>query len=55
MTRQAQNSINLYKGQDPSKIQQLLQIQGKSVVNELMSYFNARDIAELAIKLSINK
>lgn len=53
MTKQALNSIELYKGANPSSIKQLLRIQSKSVVNELMEHFNASDISELAIKLSI--
>ncbi len=54
MTKQALNSINLYKGQDPSKIKQLLRIQNRSVVNELMEHYSASDIDELAVKLSMN-
>ena len=54
MTSQALNSINLYKGQDSSKIKQLLRIQNSSVVNELMEHCNASDIDELAVKLSMN-
>jgi hypothetical protein len=52
MTQQAINSINLYKGNDPMKIQMLLRIQSTSVVNELMEHFGASSISELAIKLS---
>lgn len=53
MTSQAQNSINLYRGNNPSKIKMLLQIQNTSVVNELKAHFNASDLDELAIKLSL--
>lgn len=54
MTSQALNSINLYKGQDPSKIKQLLRIQNSSVVNELMEHYSASDIDELAVKLCMD-
>lgn len=53
MTQQALNSINLYRGGNPATIEQLLQWQGSSVVNELKKHFGAASISELAIKLSI--
>ena len=53
MTQQAINSINLYRGGNPATIEQLLQWQGSSVVNELKEHFGASNISELAIKLSI--
>lgn len=53
MTKQAQNSLALYKGQNPSTIRQALSIQNSSIVNELKEYFNAKDLDELSIKLSI--
>lgn len=53
MTQQAKNSLNLYKGGNPETIKQLLRIQKSSVVNELKEHFNARDLNELAIKLSL--
>lgn len=53
MTQQAQNSIALYKGGNPSTIEQLLRIQKNSVVQELKEHFNAPTIEELALKLSI--
>ena len=53
MTKQAQNSLNLYRGQNPATIKQALRIQMSSVVEELKEYFNAKDIDELAVKLSI--
>lgn len=52
MTQQAQNSINLYRGGNPSTIQQLLRIQKQSVVDELMQHFGASSISDLALKLS---
>jgi hypothetical protein len=52
MTQQAINSINLYKGNDPMKIQMLLRIQSTSVVNELMEHFGASSISDLAMKLA---
>lgn len=53
MTSQAQNSIDLYAGENPETIKQALKIQKKSVVSELMEHFNTKSINELAIKLSI--
>ncbi len=53
MTKQAQNSLNLYRGQNPATIKQALRIQRSSVVEELKEHFNAKDIDELAVKLSI--
>ena len=53
MTKQAQNSIDLYAENDPATIKQALKIQKKSIVSELMEHFNAKDINELALKLSI--
>lgn len=52
MTQQALNSIDLYRGNNPSTIKQCLGIQQSSVVNELKEHFHASDINELAIKLS---
>lgn len=54
MTQQAINSINLYRGNDPMKIEMLLRIQRSSVVDELKAHFGASSISELAIKLSIS-
>lgn len=54
MTAQAQNSIKLYKGGNPSTIEQLLRIQKNSVVQELKEHFHASTIEELAVKLSIS-
>lgn len=53
MTQQAKNSIELYRGNDPEKIKMLLRIQDSSVVNELKEHFNADNIDDLAIKLSM--
>ena len=53
MTSQALNSIELYKGNNPATIKMALKFQKSSVVNELMEHFNAPDIDELAIKLSM--
>lgn len=53
MTQQAKNSLDLYRGGNPETIKQLLKIQKSSVVNELKEHFNARDLNELAIKLSL--
>ena len=54
MTPQAQNSLSLYKGGNPTTIEQLLKMQKTSVVNELKEHFKASNLKELAIKLSIN-
>lgn len=52
MTTQARNSLKLYRGGDPEKIIQLLKIQGKSVVDELMKHCNASSLSDLADRLS---
>ncbi len=54
MTKQALNSIELYKGNNPATIKMALKMQRSSVVNELMEHFGTKDIDELAIKLSIH-
>lgn len=48
----AQNSIDLYAGNNPATIKQALKMQKKSIVSELMEHFDAKNIDELAIKLS---
>lgn len=53
MTKQAQNSLDLYKGQNPSTIKRALQIQRSSVVEELKTHFGVSDIDSLATRLSI--
>ena len=53
MTQQAKNSINLYHGGNPTTIAKLLECQKQSVVDELKEHFNATDINDLALKLSI--
>ncbi len=53
MTQQAINSIALYRGGNPATIQQLLQFQKSSVVNELKEHFGVTSISELAVKLSM--
>lgn len=53
MTTQALNSLNLYKGGNPSTIEQLLKMQSTSVVKELKEHFNVDNNHDLAIKLSI--
>lgn len=53
MTKQALNSIELYKGNNPGTIEQLLKIQKSSVVNELKEHFKVDSIGELALRLSI--
>ena len=53
MSPQAENSLNLYRGGNLSTILQLLKMQKSSVVEELKQHFNAKDLNELSIKLSI--
>ena len=53
MTKQAQNSINLFAGENPETIKKALKMQKKSIVSELIEHFNAKDINDLALKLSI--
>ena len=52
MSEQARNSIRLYQGQDARTIRQLLNFQLCRVVNELMAYYKANDLDDLALKLS---
>lgn len=54
MSKQAENSLNLYKGGNPATIQQLLMIQKPSVVNELKEHFKVTSLSELALRLSLN-
>lgn len=54
MTKQAKNSLDLYRNGDPSTIKQLLSRQSKSVKDELMQYFNC-SLEELPMRLSIGK
>jgi len=54
MTSQALNSIELYRGNDPRTIERALSIQRKSVVDELMKHYNASNLSELAVRLSIS-
>lgn len=51
MTRQAENCIDLLSGQDPEKIMQALRMLRSEVVQELMDYYEANDLTELADKL----
>lgn len=53
MSQQALNSIELYKGNNPSTIEKALSFQKKSVVDELKAHFGASDNRELAIRLSM--
>ena len=53
MTPQAQNSLALYKGQNPATIKHALSIQKSSIVNELKEHFGVSDLNSLAIKLSV--
>ena len=53
MTKQAQNSIDLYAGNNPATIKQALKMQKKSIVEELKAHFGVSDIDSLATRLSI--
>lgn len=55
MTPQAQNCLKLYYGGNVSTIVQLLNLQKKSVLNELMNHFGTTDIDQLANCLSLGK
>ena len=52
MTAQAQNSINLYRGNPASTILTALKFQKASVVNELKEHFGVSSLEALANKLS---
>lgn len=52
LSKQAENSISLYRGQNPSTIKQLLVFQNKNVVDELLKFFNCTEISTLSVKLS---
>lgn len=52
MTKQAQNFIELTKGNSVSQIISALKLVKQSVKNELMEHYNVSTIDELAFKLS---
>jgi hypothetical protein len=52
MTKQALNSLALYRGGNPATIKQLLKMQSSSVVNELKEHFGVSTMEELASELS---
>lgn len=52
MTTQAQNSIELYRGNPASTILTALKFQKASVVNELKEHFGVSTLNDLAEKLS---
>lgn len=53
MTQQAENSIGLYRGNNPDTIKRALKFQRSNIVNELKEHFNTNNIDELAIRLSL--
>lgn len=53
LSKQATNSIRLYRGASRSSIERALSFQNKSVVEELMTYYHATSKEDLAFKLSI--
>lgn len=50
---QMQNSLELYRGQNPKTIKQLLKMQSSTVVNLLKKKFGVDDLDELALRCSI--
>ena len=48
LSKQAQNSLELFKGNPPSTIERALRIQRKEVVEELKEHFGVDGISELA-------
>lgn len=53
LSKQAQNSLNLYAGGDENKIKQLLKIQSSSVVKELMELTCSDNMDDLALRLKL--
>ena len=53
MTTQAQNSINLYKGNPVSMIKQALKMQRTSIVDELKEHYEVSTVDDLAVRLSM--
>lgn len=53
LSKQAENSNSLYRGQNPSTIKQLLSFQKQSVVNELLEHYGCTDTGTLSVKLSM--
>lgn len=53
MTERARNSMELYRGGNPSTIEQLLRMQNVSVVNELKEHFRVNNLSDLAVRLSL--
>lgn len=54
MTKQAKNSLDLYKNGNPLTIKQLLSMQPKSIKDELMQHFGC-SLEELPIRLSLGQ
>ena len=55
MSQQAQNFINLCKGNAPSTITMALKMLRPNVKNELMAHFKATSENELAIRIASNR
>ena len=53
MTAQAQNSINLYRGNPASTIKQALKMQRANVVDELKEHYGVSTVDDLALRLSM--
>ena len=51
MTRQAENCVNLFRGQQPEKIEAALRMLQKSVLQELLDHSGKRCIEDLAYQL----
>lgn len=54
MTRQAENCINLFMGNEVSTILRGLKRLSRSVVNELVQAYHCDDLNELAYKLHLH-
>lgn len=52
LSKQAQNSLALFRGFPPSSIERALSIQRKDVVDELKEYFGVDGIRELAAAIA---
>ena len=54
MTRQAENCVNLFRGQQPEKIEAALRMLQKSVLQELLDHYNKKSIEDLAYQLFLD-
>lgn len=54
LSQKAKNNIEMLRGNNPSKITSWLKMLPSSIVNELKQYYNADDINELSVKISMD-